>query len=138
MRAPAIAAVVVGVLGLGRPALAQGHAPVGRDRLAGHFVGDGCQASGVCWTIDIVIDAPVGDARVIGHIAYPSLRCDARLELVRWEGETAVFRERYIHRATCVPDGWLWLRPLDVQRLDFVWAWPDGTRDPHTTVRRSP
>lgn len=133
-----VVAAVLGVFLAPGPARAQGHVPVGRDRLIGHFTGRGCQASGLCWTIDIVIDPPLRDDRATGRIAYPSLHCDARLEFVRWEGETAVFRERYIHRATCIPDGWLWLRPTDVQRLDFVWAYPDGRVDPHTSVRRSP
>lgn len=119
-------------------ARAQAHAPEGRDRLIGHFAGRGCQASGLCWTIDIVIDPPLRDDVVTGRISYPSLSCDARLEFVRWEGDAAVFRERYIRRGSCVPDGWLWLRPLDVRDLDFVWAYPDGSVDPHTRVRRSP
>jgi hypothetical protein len=138
VRGCVVSTVVACLLGAAGSAYAQAHVPVGRDRLVGHFTGEGCQASGSCWTIDVVIDWPVRDHFVTGRIAYPSLRCDARLEFVRWEGEAAVFRERYIRRGNCVPDGWLWLRPVDAQRLDFVWAWPDGNVDPHTSVRRSP
>lgn len=121
-----------------RAAAAQVHVPRGRDRLIGHFTGRGCQSSGLCWTIDVVVDPPITDDRVTGIIQYPSLSCMARLEFVRWDGESAVFRERFIHRATCVPDGWLWLRPLDVRDVDFVWAYPDGVVDSHSGVRRSP
>lgn len=135
----ALVALTIGVVLLTSAAAhAQVHVPTGRDRLIGHFTGQGCQASGACWTIDVVVDGPLRDEVVTGRIAYPSLHCDARLEFVRWENDTVVFRERYIHRATCVPDGWLWLRPLDAQRLDFLWAWPDGRVDPHTSIRRSP
>ncbi|MBI5159805.1 MAG: hypothetical protein HY996_00050 [Micrococcales bacterium] len=129
---------MVSILALAGPAQAQAHAPKGRDRLVGHFTGEGCQPDGPCWTIDIVIDWPLEDEVVTGRIAYPSLRCDARLEFVRWERDTAVFRERYVHQGPCVPDGWLRLRPTDVQRLEFVWAWPSGTVDSRSSVRRSP
>jgi len=138
MRTIALAPLLVALSLTPLAVLAQAHAPEGRDRLVGHFVGRACQASGDCWTIDVVIDSPIRDEIVTGRIQYPSLQCEARLEFVRWEAESAVFRERYVRRGSCVPDGWLWLRPVDVRRVDFLWAWPDGRVDPHTILIRSP
>jgi len=102
--------------------------------LAGTWEGRGCQGSGSCWTIKINIPPYDSKDSVGGTIEYPSLRCKARLEFVRWENATAVFRERYTKKGNCVDNGWLFLTPKDTDTLDYAWAWPDGRKDAYTEV----
>lgn len=104
--------------------------------LAGRWEGKGCQKSGDCWTIAVDL-RPAAGGGVDGTVTYPSLGCTARLEFVRWDGGTGVFRERFESPGRCVPDGWLSLGPLGAEELSFVWAWPDGRVDSKTTARRA-
>jgi hypothetical protein len=106
-----------------------------RQDLIGTWEGRGCQSNGSCWSIHISIP-PFNDDATGGTIAYPSLNCEAKLEFVRWEGNTAVFRERYIKKGRCVTDGWLRLTPLDSGRVQFIWAWPDGRKEAWTEISR--
>ena len=106
-----------------------------RQNLIGIWKGKGCQSNSSCWTIHISIPS-FNDDVTGGMIAYPSLNCEAKLEFVRWEGNTGVFRERYIRRGSCVPDGWLWLTPLKSGRVQFIWGFPDGRKDAWTEVTR--
>lgn len=105
-----------------------------RRKIIGTWEGRGCQSSGSCWTIKIHILPLKSNDVIEGTISYPSLNCTARLEFVRWENSTAVFRERYIKRGNCVDNGWLYLTPKDNMKLDYIWAWPNGKKDAHTEV----
>lgn len=102
----------------------------------GSWVGKGCQSDGPCWSIQVTIDADE-QGRPIGSIAYPSVPCRANLEFVRWEsGDVAAFRERFDNPGRCVPDGWLRLRLVNENRMNFVWSFPDGRVDAGTTLER--
>lgn len=107
-----------------------------RLKLIGTWEGRGCQSSGSCWTISIHIPPFEANEIIRGTISYPSLGCTARLEFVKWENKTAVFRERYIKKKSCVDNGWLYLTPNDASKLDYVWAWPSGKKDARTVVNR--
>ena len=107
---------------------------LGRNGLSGTWEGRGCQSSESCWTIRIKIPSYDSNELVGGAIEYPSLGCKARLEFVRWENSTAVFRERYTKRGRCVDNGWLFLTPKDNDKLDYVWARPSGKKEAHTEM----
>ena len=103
--------------------------------LTGTWKGRGCQSNGSCWSILINIP-PYTDKVKGGTIEYPSLDCKARLEFVGWDNNTAVFRERYIKKGSCVTDGWLYLTPIGINKLDYVWAYPDGREEARAEVTR--
>lgn len=105
--------------------------------LVGTWNGKGCQKSGQCWTIKVVIDA-IREQRPVGTIAYPSLGCEARLEFTRWEGKDAVFMEQYTKQGQCAPNGTLRLHVVDAKKLSYEWAYPDGRVDAVTMLELQP
>jgi len=106
--------------------------------VAGKWEGRACQSSGSCWTITVEARANSSDA-IEGVIAYPSLGCAARLEFVRWDGQSAVFRERFTQNPgkRCVENGWLWLTSKGEGNLEFKWAYPNGRVDSLTTLSKA-
>ena len=111
-----------------------GKKALAHSKIIGTWKGRGCQSNGSCWTIKIHIPLFKSNDVIKGTISYPSLKCKARLKFVRWENNTAVFRERYIKRGSCVENGWLYLTPKANKRLDYIWAWPNGKKDAHAVV----
>lgn len=106
--------------------------------IVGKWEGEGCQSSGSCWTIAIHI-LPFdqnGSEIPKGTIEYPSLKCKANLEFLRWENNKAVFVERYFQKGNCVPDGILHLEPKGKDVLSYVWAYPNGEIEAITDVKR--
>lgn len=106
--------------------------------VAGTWKGIGLQDTGSTWTIDMTLypDAEVDE--VIGTIVYASTRCSAVLVRLADETDDAyVMRERLTTGLDlCVNDGFLRVRELSDETLDWRWTYSDGSHGATATVRR--